>query len=118
MSALVEYAKPLHLDVLGNQQSFGHFGQILSHPEYAALRETPDVLTPVREETYQFLDDLYSEDVPAADLPVVQRLLRRDGRAGHRAVAGTGGEDRRRAACMSATSAASTICSATNTTSA
>ncbi len=58
------YAKPLHLDVLGNQQSFGHFGQILSHPEYAALRETPDVLTPGRDETYQFLDDLYAEVCP------------------------------------------------------
>ena len=45
----MSYVKPLHLDVLGNQQSFGHFGQILSHPEYADLRETPDVLTPVRE---------------------------------------------------------------------
>ena len=69
LSALVAYAKPLHLDVLGNQQSFGHFGQILSHPEYAALRETPDVLTPVREETYRFLDDLYSEECPALTFP-------------------------------------------------
>jgi hexosaminidase len=69
LSALVEYAKPLHLDVLGNQQSFGHFGQILSHPEYAALRETPDVLTPVREETYRLLDDLYSEECPLLPFP-------------------------------------------------
>jgi hypothetical protein len=69
LSALVAYAKPLHLEVLGNQQSFGHFGQILSHPEYAALRETPDVLTPVREETYHFLDDLYSEECPVLTFP-------------------------------------------------
>jgi hexosaminidase len=69
LSALVEYVKPLHLDVLGNQQSFGHFGQILSHPEYKALRETPDVLTPVREETYQFLNDLYSEECPVLTFP-------------------------------------------------
>ena len=69
LSALVDYAKPLHLDVLGNQQSFGHFGRILSHPEYAGLRETPDVLTPVREETYQFLDDLYSEVCPLLPFP-------------------------------------------------
>ncbi|MCX6927499.1 MAG: family 20 glycosylhydrolase, partial [Verrucomicrobia bacterium] len=62
---LVKYAKPLHLDVLGNQQSFGHFSSILSHPEYAGLRETPDILTPVREETYQLLDDLYSEICPS-----------------------------------------------------
>jgi hypothetical protein len=69
LTALVAYAKPLHLDVLGNQQSFGHFGQILSHPEYAALRETPDVLTPARNETYQFLDDLYSEVCPLVPFP-------------------------------------------------
>ncbi|MEI7940396.1 MAG: glycoside hydrolase family 20 zincin-like fold domain-containing protein [Verrucomicrobiota bacterium] len=69
LSALVAYAKPLHLDVLGNQQSFGHFGQILSHPEYKDLRETPDVLTPVREQTYQFLNDLYSEVCPLLTFP-------------------------------------------------
>ena len=69
LSALVEFVKPLHLDVLGNQQSFGHFGQILSHPEYKDLRETPDVLTPVREQTYQFLNDLYSEVCPLLTFP-------------------------------------------------
>ena len=69
LSALVEYVKPLHLDVLGSQQSFGHFGRILSHPEYAPLRETPDVLTPVRDETYQLLDDLYSEVCPLLPFP-------------------------------------------------
>jgi len=69
LSALVDYVKPLHLEVLGNQQSFGHFGQILSRPEYAALRETPDVLTPVRDETYRLLDDLYSEECPLLTFP-------------------------------------------------
>jgi len=69
LSALVDYVRPLHLDVLGNQQSFGHFGQILKHPEYAPLRETPDVLTPVGEETYRFLDDLYSEVCPRLPFP-------------------------------------------------
>jgi hexosaminidase len=69
LSALVTYAKSLHLEVLGNQQSFGHFGHILKHPEYAPLRETGDVLTPVREETYQFLNDLYSEVCPLLPFP-------------------------------------------------
>jgi hypothetical protein len=69
LSALVDYVEPLHLDVLGNQQSFGHFGQILKHNEYASLRETPDVLTPMREETYQFLNDLYSEVCPLLPFP-------------------------------------------------
>jgi hypothetical protein len=69
LAALVSYVKPLHLDLLGNQQSFGHFAAILKHPEYAVLRETPDVLTPVREETYQLLDDLYSEVCPLLPFP-------------------------------------------------
>lgn len=69
LSALVGYLKPLHLDLLGNQQSFGHFGAILRHPEFAAMRETGDVLTPVREETYQLLDDLYAEVCPLLPFP-------------------------------------------------
>jgi hypothetical protein len=69
LSALVAHARPLHLDILGNQQSFGHFGQILRHPEYAPLRETGDVLTPVREESYQLLDDFYSEVCPLLPFP-------------------------------------------------
>ena len=69
LSALVAFAKPLHVDILGNQQSFGHFGRILAHPEFAGLRETADVLTPVREETYQLLDDFYSEECPRLPFP-------------------------------------------------
>lgn len=69
LSALVTYARSLQVDILGNQQSFGHFGHILKHPEYAALRETADVLTPVREETYRLLDDLYSEVCPLLPFP-------------------------------------------------
>jgi len=68
--ALVEYAKPLCVDILGNQQSFGHFGNILKHPQYAHLRETADVLCPVREETYQLLDDMYSEVCPLLPFPM------------------------------------------------
>ncbi len=69
LAALVAHAKPLQIDVLGNQQSFGHFGNILRHDRYASLRETSDVLTPAREETYQLLDDLYSEVCPHLPFP-------------------------------------------------
>lgn len=69
LSALVNYVKPFQLDILGNQQSFGHFGAILKHAKYAALRETPDVLTPAHEETYQLLDDLYAEVCPLLPFP-------------------------------------------------
>ena len=69
LSALVAYAKSIHLDILGNQQSFGHFGQILKHPQYSSLRETSDVLTPANEETYRLLDDLYAEVCPRLPFP-------------------------------------------------
>jgi hypothetical protein len=69
LAALVSYAKPLGMDVLGNQQSFGHFGAILAHPEFAAARETGDVLSPIKEETYKLLDDLYSEELPLLPFP-------------------------------------------------
>jgi hypothetical protein len=52
------------MNIMGNQQSFAHFEKILSHDEYAHLRETPDMLTPAKEETYQFLDDLYADQIP------------------------------------------------------
>ncbi|MFH1265230.1 MAG: beta-N-acetylhexosaminidase, partial [Planctomycetota bacterium] len=61
LSQLVTYAKRFHVDILGNQQSFGHFHHILKHEKYAHLRETPSLLCPVKEESYQLLDDLYSE---------------------------------------------------------
>ncbi len=64
LAALVAYGKPRHIDILGNQQSFGHFGQILKHPEYAALREGSDVVCPIKEETYRLLDDMYGEVCP------------------------------------------------------
>ncbi|MCZ7639155.1 MAG: beta-N-acetylhexosaminidase [Verrucomicrobia bacterium] len=69
LQALVAYARPQHVEILGNQQSFGHFAHILKHPEYAALRETADVLTPVREETYRLLEDLYAEVCPLLPFP-------------------------------------------------
>ncbi len=69
LKALVEFGKPLGVDVLGNQQSFGHFGHILKHKEYQHLRETRDVLCPTKEESYKLLDDLYSEVVPLLPLP-------------------------------------------------
>ena len=70
LTALVKCAEPLHMDILGNQQSFGHWARILEHEEYAHLRETPHILTPVKEESYQLLDDLYSEICPLLPFPM------------------------------------------------
>ena len=69
LTALVAYGQPRHVEILGNQQSFGHFGHILKHPRYAGLQETPDVLCPTNEQSYQLLDDMYSEVCPLLPLP-------------------------------------------------
>ncbi|NUQ62098.1 MAG: beta-N-acetylhexosaminidase, partial [Pirellulales bacterium] len=69
LAALVEYARPLGVDILGNQQSFGHFYHILKHDEYAELRENESILCPVKEESYRLLDDLYSEVCPLLPFP-------------------------------------------------
>jgi hexosaminidase len=70
LARLVAHARPQGVDVLGNQQSFGHFGRILALDKYAPLRETADVLTPMKDETYRFLDDLYSEVCPVLPFPM------------------------------------------------
>lgn len=64
LKALVEYAAPLRVDILGNQQSFGHFTHILKHDAYKHLAENRDVISPVAEDTYRLLDDFYSEVIP------------------------------------------------------
>lgn len=70
LKTLVAFARPWHVDILGSQQSFGHMARVLTKDKpYAHLRENGDVLTPAKEETYQFLDDLYSEIAPLLPLP-------------------------------------------------
>jgi len=69
LKAIVAFAKGRHVDILGNQQSFGHFEDILRHERYAALRETPAILCPVKEESYRLLDDLYGEVAPLLPFP-------------------------------------------------
>ena len=71
LKALVAYAQPWHVDILGNQQSFGHFYHILKHNEYAALSENASkwVVSPVNEDSYRLLDDMYSEVIPLLPFP-------------------------------------------------
>ncbi len=64
LKALVQHAADRGVEVFGCQQSFGHFGHLLKHEQYAELRETPGIVSPINEKTYQFLDDLYSEQAP------------------------------------------------------
>jgi len=69
LKKLVAYAERLHVEIIGNQQSFGHFEDILRHKRYAHLRETPSLLCPTIEESYELLDDLYSEQIPLLKSP-------------------------------------------------
>ncbi len=64
-SELADYAKKYHIDLVGNFQSFGHFDQILKHPEYAHLGESGMLLSPAFEESYELLEDIYTEMIPA-----------------------------------------------------
>lgn len=62
---LADYAKKYHIDLVGNFQSFGHFSEILKHPEYAHLGESGMLLSPAFDESYELLEDIYTEMIPA-----------------------------------------------------
>ncbi len=62
---LADYAQKYHIDLVGNFQSFGHFDQILKHPEFAHLGENGTLLSPAFEESYELLEDIYKEMIPA-----------------------------------------------------
>jgi len=64
LSELVEYARQYHIEIVGCFQSFGHFANILKHPEYAHLGESGWIISPAFEKSYQLLDELYSELAP------------------------------------------------------
>ena len=64
-SELADYAKKYHIELVGNFQSFGHFDQILKHPEFSHLGESGMLLSPAFEESYELLEDIYAEMIPA-----------------------------------------------------
>ncbi len=65
IAELTVYAEKYHIEIVGNEQSFGHMAKILSIPFYYHLKENSDVLNPSIEDTYKFLADEYSEIAPA-----------------------------------------------------
>jgi hypothetical protein len=69
IAELSEYAAGYHVQVIGNFQSFGHMEKILSKPGYRHLAENGHILTPTKEESYQFMKEVYSEVVPAYSSP-------------------------------------------------
>ncbi|MCX6226485.1 MAG: family 20 glycosylhydrolase [Bacteroidia bacterium] len=69
IAGLSDYAARYHVQVIGNFQSFGHMEKILSKPGYQHLAENGHILTPTKEESYQFMKEVYSEVVPAYSSP-------------------------------------------------
>jgi len=67
---IVAYAQKYHVEIIPEQQSFGHAWQTLRHEEYADLRETMGVFSPVREGTYALLKDFYDEMAPLFPSPL------------------------------------------------
>ena len=66
---LENYCKPYHIQIIGNQQCFGHFEEILCNPFYSDLADTKWNLNPAKEETYQFLEDHLREVARAYKSP-------------------------------------------------
>ena len=60
---LVAYAQRYHVELVPEQQTFGHLHKALRLEKYAELAETPygDVLSPQRPGTYKLIADLYKE---------------------------------------------------------
>src|SRR3989441_3629175 len=60
---LVTYAHRYHIELVPEQQTFGHLHKALRLEKYAELAETPygDVLSPQQEGTYKLIADWYKE---------------------------------------------------------
>lgn len=73
MLALDAVCRERHIALVPNLQSTGHMRHILSLPQYEHLAETPWrwSITPALEETYDFLDELYADFLPAFSVPIL-----------------------------------------------
>jgi hypothetical protein len=60
---LVAYAKSYHIEMVPEQQTFGHLHKALRFEKYNPLAETPygDVLSPQQDGTYKLIADWYRE---------------------------------------------------------
>lgn len=60
---IVAYAKNYHVEIVPEQQTFGHLHKVLKFEKYNRLAEIPygDVLTPQEPDSYKFVAELYKE---------------------------------------------------------
>ncbi|HEX8399269.1 MAG TPA: beta-N-acetylhexosaminidase [Pyrinomonadaceae bacterium] len=63
LKEIVEYARKYHIEIVPEQQAFGHLHKVLKYEKYNRLAEIPygDVLTPQEEDSYKLVADLYKE---------------------------------------------------------
>ena len=66
---LEDFCRPYHIQIIGNQQCFGHFEEILCNPFYSDLADTKWNLNPAKKETYTFLEDHLKEVAKAYKSP-------------------------------------------------
>lgn len=64
---LSAFAKKHFVTLIGNYQSFGHMEKTLRLPEYHFMAENEHIISPVLDESYEFLSDVYEEIVPLYD---------------------------------------------------
>jgi hexosaminidase len=69
LKEIADYGKKYNVTVIGSFQSFGHFGNIASTPEYSHLCESGTLISPVKNESYTFLKEIYDEMIPAFKSP-------------------------------------------------
>ena len=65
---LTLFAHDYHIDIVPLVQGFGHAGYLLKHDQLKHLREDPEVyqsFCPLKEETYEFIFDLFRETIEA-----------------------------------------------------
>ena len=58
---LEDFCKPYHIQIIGNQQCFAHFEEILCNPFYEHLADTKWNLNPTDEDSYKFLEEHLKE---------------------------------------------------------
>ena len=66
---LEDFCRPYHVQLIGNQQCFGHFEEILCNPFYSDLADTKWNLNPANPDTYKFLEDHLKEVARAYKSP-------------------------------------------------